>query len=356
MNPSSEAVLRDRELLAARDAHFARLEKLYAGQRLEQVFALAGVTSSGRCDPYTEPEQWVDEALDDLAAKADVLRDGVVFRPLVLSIDDQGPFGSFFVERLLGADVYEQNGEKNNWQIRQQERPVGTLRPPDLDNSPAWQLAQRMAAAFRKAEVSLPLFGLPSLSSALTAGLNLCGPGLLTAMTADPESAHNDLRVINDLICALHRWYRQHIPVSLLQPAGACTRAQPVGCSQLCGCATERISAELYRAFVASFDDELLSVHRRGGMIHLGGSHTQHIPTWRDMNSLRAVHLEGRAAEDMEAYFEGLRDDQIVYIVPSEKMPLQQILEISGGLRIVLVADIKEPLMLPKRRRRRFRR
>ena len=84
-------------------------------------------------------------------------------------------------------------------------------------------------------------------------------------------------------------------------------------------------------------DDALLGDYSRGGMIHLCGTHTQHIPAFRDMKHLRALQVNDRASWDLEAYLKGLRDDQVVYVCPCPEMPVEKILEVSGGRRVVLV-------------------
>jgi hypothetical protein len=75
-------------------------------------------------------------------------------------------------------------------------------------------------------------------------------------------------------------------------------------------------------------------------MIHLCGDHDQHIPTWQAMQSLRAVQMNDRATEDLPYYFNQLRPDQILYVNPCEQMPVEKILSITGGQRLVLAADI----------------
>jgi hypothetical protein len=79
-------------------------------------------------------------------------------------------------------------------------------------------------------------------------------------------------------------------------------------------------------------------------MIHLCGTHTHLIPIWREMASLRAVQMNDRAAEDLEIYFHELRDDQMLYVNPCANMPVERIMDITGGRRVVIVADIDEPL------------
>ena len=50
-----------------------------------------------------------------------------------------------------------------------------------------------------------------------------------------------------------------------------------------------------------------------------------------------------RAAEDLEIYYRELRDDCAFYVNPCAGMPVQRIVEITGGQRVVIVADLEEP-------------
>jgi len=78
-------------------------------------------------------------------------------------------------------------------------------------------------------------------------------------------------------------------------------------------------------------------------MIHLCGAHTQHIAVWREMRSLRAVQMNDRAVDDLGIYYRELREDQILYANPYDKMPIERILETTGARRTVVVADAPEP-------------
>ncbi len=137
----------------------------------------------------------------------------------------------------------------------------------------------------------------------------------------------------------MHKWYLDHLPLEQLQPVLPHTRAQPPGYGQLCGCSTQLLPPDLYEEFVAPLDEELLTVYPNGGMIHLCGVHTQHIPVWRQMKPLRAVQLNDRAAEDLEVYWNGLRPDQLFYVNPCPGMPVERIMKITGGRRLVIIAD-----------------
>ncbi|MGB9586688.1 MAG: hypothetical protein ACPL7O_00770 [Armatimonadota bacterium] len=335
-------VLNNPELVNARNNYFVRLESLRSqGKPNEPVF-LWGYVGQGRANPYSHIEAWIHEVLEDLAAHSHCLLDNQVFRPLVVEFNI---YGVHFVDRVFGAHVCELG--KNNWQGVLLDRPVGTLESPDLESNETWMLAKRAAEAFLKAGVSVPVFGLPTIASALNIGLNLYGQQLLVAMYEHPEAVRRDLQIINNVLCTMHRWYLDHLPLDQLQPVITALRAQPPGYGQLCGCSTQLLSPELYKEFIAPLDAELLAVYPKGGMIHLCGAHAQHISAWREMSPLKTVQINHRAAEDLELYWNGLRQDQVFYVNPCPEMPVERILEITGGERTVIVVDNLEKTGVP---------
>ena len=135
----------------------------------------------------------------------------------------------------------------------------------------------------------------------------------------------------------MHLWFLANIPEEQFTTVIGQSRTMPRGYGQICGCTSQLISGDTYREMVAPLDKGLLGLYKNGGMIHLCGSHTQHIPTWREMKELRVVQINDRACEDLEKYFLGLRDDQIIYYRPCEKMPTEKALEITGGKRLVIM-------------------
>jgi hypothetical protein len=337
MKPKTLHTLRDPRLVAARTQWFDRLCGLFAGQVQESAFVLSGIQLYN-VDIESDWERWLDEALDELAEQAERSLDERVFRPLAVNYN---PRGVHFTDHLLGADVFLLDGE--SWQVHPLEAPVGSLQPPDLDGHPTWQMMQAFTRAFLARDVPSVIFGLPTIASVLNVAVNLYGDRILLAMLSDPGAARHDLRVLSDVLCDLHRWYLGAVPAEQLQcilPNGRC---EPPGYGQLCGCTTQLISGETYREFIAPLDDELLSLYPGGGLIHLCGAHTQHIPVWNEMLSLRAIQINARAAEDQETYYRELRDDFVFYVNPCEGMPVERIVEITGGQRVVIVADLEEP-------------
>ena len=88
-------------------------------------------------------------------------------------------------------------------------------------------------------------------------------------------------------------------------------------------------------------DDELLSLWPHGGMIHLCGSHKHLIPLFAQMPHLRAVQLNDLAADQLKEYADGLREDQVIYMSPTQNMPLEKTLEVAKGRRMVYVGQFK---------------
>ncbi len=334
MNSNTVNILNDFGLLKLREEYFNALTNTYEGKS-NKVFFLNGVYGQSNTDPYLKPKIWVDEALDFLAERVDEIRDKVVFRPLSIEF---GPYGVHFIDKIFGCNVYY-NEDSDQWYNEYLEQPIGDLEYPDLDNDETWQISKRIARAFLKADVKVPLFGLPTIASAINVAINLYGQKILIALYTEPEKAKHDLMIINKLLCDLHLWYLDNIPLEQLQPVVSAHRTQPRGYGQICGCSNQLISLADYKEFFASLDDQLLSVYPNGGMIHLCGSHTQHIPIWREHRSFKAFQLNDRAAEDLEVYFNELRDDQIIYLNPTEIMNVEKALQITGGHRLVIVAD-----------------
>jgi len=341
LSAATHAILNDPERIARRDIWFSRMENLFAGTpdtyNDQYIFTLCGSVPRPSDDmlAYTEPEEWILQCLELIAAQPECTNNR--FAPVCV---EYPIYGVHFIDKIFGAEVYQDSGQ---WYNHYLTTPIGELQMPNLEKDETWALARRAAMAFLDADVSLPLFGLPTLSSALNILVNLYGGDSLAAMIDDEEAVLHDLTIINDVIRTLHRWYLETIPHQLLQPVISWGRTQPPGFGQLCGCTTQLLSGRMYRSLIAPLDDALLAEYPRGGMIHLCGAHAQHIPVFRDMPHLRSLQLNDRAACDLKLYLEGLREDQIIYLNPCEDMTAEQAIRISGGNRIVLCQNTNAP-------------
>lgn len=328
--------LNDKTLIAKRDHWFSVLEDLYQGRYSEpRVFVVDGVLSVGKSDPYREPEKWVDECLFDIVnGKADAILNEYKFSPVCV---EYGIYGVHYIDKILGANVYFRDGQ---WYNDYLTTPIGELVMPDLEQNETFQLSVRAAKRFAKVGGKFPIFGLPTIASALNIAVNLYGQEILMEMLDDPDNARKDLMTINRLLVKIHQTFREIIPRSQLQPVISWERTQPPGYGQICGCTTQLVSGDLYREMIADLDAAVLRVYEKGGMIHLCGSHAQHIPTFRAMPELKSVQLHDRAAEDLQLYFDGLREDQLIYLVPCRGMTIERALAITGGKRLVVIAHV----------------
>jgi hypothetical protein len=332
LRPGTRATLNDPELIAVHRAWIARLESTYRGERQDDPVRLNGVFASPEVD-LLDAEAWMSAALDELAEKADALRDRDEFRPLCAH---PRPFGVRIVDRVLGADVYPDRSLPL-WHTRRLDTPIGELPVPDLERNDVWLATRRHAELFLAADVKLPLFGNPALSNVLNTAMNLYGEELFVAMAMEPQKVKRDFAVINEAICEMHRFYIDRIPADQLQAGAAGLRTKPPGYGHVDGCATQLISGEMYEEFVGPYDEDVLSLYAHGGMVHICGAHTQHIPAWRSMPSVRAVQVNDRAAEDLEAFLADLRDDQVLYLEPTQTMTASRGVSASQGRRLVIM-------------------
>ncbi len=337
MNEKAKQILTDPELVVLRQAWEQRMADLFDGRIPDSPLYIWGRSWSGKTDMYADPEKRVREALAAMAEKIseypEKIRDEVVFRPVGAR---SALHGVHFVDRIFGATVYELDGQEDNWQVEYLTSAVGTLERPDLETNATWGAVKGFAEAFVASGVTVPVLELPTVASALNIGLNLYGQELLASMMTDPAAVHHDLDVINGVLLDIHDWYRANVPFDALhQVVATWGRYQPPGGGQICGCSTQLVSGDQYGEFLARHDDAILSRYPNGGMIHLCGTHTQHIDTWREMKSLTSIQLNDRASEDLEIYLREL-PEKVYYVVPCEGMPLEKVEELAKHHKIII--------------------
>jgi hypothetical protein len=304
-------------------------------------------------EEYTESvsldaTEYLAQALPRLADRAAAGLDAEVFRPIAVTYN---PRGVHFIDHIFQADVFQIG---DSWQARTLGRPVGTLAQPDVDADEGVRATREFATELLQLDLPGVLLGMPTLSSVLNIAVNLYGQEILLAMAQDGPAARRDLGIIHETILACHHWYLRNVPAARRQCILPGQRCQPTGRGQLCGCTTQLVSASHYAEFIAPLDDALLAAYPHGGMIHLCGSHTQHIPVWRRMRSLRSLQLNDRAAEDLAIYQAGLRADQVLYVNPCDGMPVERIMRITGGERVVIVANLERCPAAPLANRKGF--
>jgi len=58
--------------------------------------------------------------------------------------------------------------------------------------------------------------------------------------------------------------------------------------------------------------------------------------------------LNDRATEDVGLYFDRLRSDQILYVTPTGSGPVERIVEVTGGERLILQCELPQPVLASK--------
>jgi hypothetical protein len=290
-----------------------------------------GLAGTNEIDMLSRPREWLADVLAEMARGGPAAAlDARTFRPLVIDMD---ALGVHFVDALFGARVFFHAG-----QVWNEELPIdlADLAAPDLETSPLMLRALELARLAVEASHCRLLVGMPVLSCAINLGINLFGQRLLEAMAQRPEEARRALGIVNATIRQALRLFMRIIPAEIRRCSVSEDRYMPPGFGFVDGCATQLVSARHYREFLMPLDRAVLAESPHGGMIHLCGAHAHLIPAFAAMPELRAVQINDRAVEDLPAFHNGLRRDQILYVLPSLSWPVERILQTTRGERLVL--------------------
>jgi hypothetical protein len=330
----------DIERIQAR--HQRRVADLYAGRPPDGVIAIAGASygrshglaGTAEIDMLARPDDWLADVFDDLAARADLAADPVTFRPLTIEPD---PYGVHYIDALFGAPVYIHSGQ--TWS---DELPgdVADLAMPDLERSPILRASLDLARMAVEAGRGRIFVTTPVLSCPVNIAINLFGERWLEALVERPQAATRALRIITDVILACARAFFEAIPQDVRRGTVASSRYAPPGHGFIDGCSTQLVSGRHYREWIAPLDDAILALSPHGGMIHLCGAHAQHLAAWRDLPHLRAVQVNDRATDDLPRYLAGLRRDQILYVAPTERMPVERVVQLTGDRALILQCEL----------------
>jgi hypothetical protein len=326
--------------------HRARVEALYAGETLDRVVAMAGrfygrshgLAGVNEIDMLDDPASWLREVFKDMSEHAQEFADPVTFRPLAIELD---PLGVHFIDALFGAKVTFHGGQVWSDPL---ECHLASLEEPDLKSSRVLQKALALANQAVQCSQGKILIATPVFSCPINIGINLFGERLLEALLERPDEVRRALRIVNEAIAETVRAFHRLVPRSILRNTVVCNRYAPEGFGQIDGCATHLVSGGHYRNFFRDLDAEVLKAWPRPGMIHVCGDHRQHIPTWAKMPEVQSLQVNDRATDDLEFYAHGLRQDQILYVSPTASMPVERILDVTRGRRVVLQCELKEPI------------
>ena len=337
LSNQAKDILNDNELINIRDDWFLKMKSLYEGSYHGDTIYVNGILGFSKVyDAYLSPKEWMIDCLENLAQNAQTIKNMQMFKPLCV---ETGHYGVHFVDKLFDANVYFHDGQ---WQNDYVNYPIGSLKKIDLSTNKTFEIIKIATETFLEQDVKLPLFGLPTIASALNIAVNLYGEKILVEMLIEPENAKHDLKIINDLLIELHEYFIKVLPKEQLQPVISWNRTQPPQYGQLCGCTHQLVSKDIYEEFIMPLDNELLGVYKNGGMMHLCGTHVQHIPLFKQMSNLKSIQVNDKAAIDLEKYFYGLREDQLIWLNPCSEMTAKKALQITKGKRLVIADNIEK--------------
>lgn len=278
-------------------------------------------------------QQWLDNQLRAVEINvAEALDSASLFYPI---IEMFSLYGTHYMDVLFGADVTWR--EEQFWSGTV-DYPVADIVPPDLAGSDLIEQTLDLARWIKERTGGRFLISMPDVGCPLNIAINLFGERFLMELALAPANARRALDII---ATATRRVYESLIEVvgqETVRAHNAYYVYTPHDYAGLSICATQLISAEHFRESVADADDAAVPDTYRGMIQHICGHSTQHIEELARRGRVKGVQLNDAGADDFEAYFRGLRADQVIYVAPTERMPIEAVLSISGGERTVILA------------------
>ncbi len=252
-------------------------------------------------------------------------------------------YGTHYMDVLFGAKV-----EWNGSQFWNQPLgyPVSELKDPDLEKHPLVRQTVELAKWIKEKTGGRFLISMPDVGCPLNIAINLFGEEFLTEMVSDPSSAKRALNLIARATCQIYEFLIEAVGWKTLRCHNAYYVYTPCDYAGLSICATQLISSEHFRNLVADADDAAAPMIYKGLFQHICGYSTQHIPEIARRKRIKGLQLNDAGADDFEAYFKGLRPDQIFYVWPTSKMTLEKILSLSGGQRTVLMGKLEKRILV----------
>ena len=279
-----------------------------------------------------DKEGWLDNQLRAVKANVEEALDaGSLFYPI---IEMSSLYGTHYMDVLFGADVKWH--EKQFWS-ESVDTPVADIAPPDFEGSELIGQTLELARWIKERTGGSFLIAMPDVGCPLNIAINLLGEQFLMELAIAPESAKRALDIIGEATRRVYELLIEAVGQETLRCHNAFYVYTPYDYAGLSICATQLISAEHFSACVADADDASVPPVYKGMIQHICGSSTQHIDELAGRQRVKGVQLNDAGADDFEAYFQGLRTDQVVYVCPTERMSLEKVKSISRGERTIIL-------------------
>ncbi len=282
-------------------------------------------------------EAWLNNQLRAVKANVEETLDGAsLYYPI---IEMFSLYGTHYVDKLLGGDV---TWTGDQFWSKEMKCDVSCLQPPDLKNSALLKETIELAQWIKEKTDGKFLISMPDVGCPLNVAVNLFGENFFLEMAMDPESAKRVLMLIGDVTKLVYDALVAAVGQETIRCHNAFYVYTPQDYAGLSICATQMISPDNFSELVAAADDACVPDCYKGMIQHLCGSSKQHVAEIARRPRIKGVQLNDDAADQFEAYYEGLREDQIFYLWPTENMPLDKILSITGGKRLVVIGQKME--------------
>jgi len=129
ISTKAKEILNRPDLIKQRDLWFERMQTVFlsgtSSWNQQYILGVNGIVGVGKHNPYTEPELWVEDCLEDLATRYEALENNIYFRPLCV---EYPVYGVHYIDKMLGANVYFYEGQ---WYNDYLPTPIGQLTSPD---------------------------------------------------------------------------------------------------------------------------------------------------------------------------------------------------------------------------------
>ncbi len=262
----------------------------------------------------------VEEALDNRA----------LYYPL---IEMASFYGTHYIDALFGNDVQWVEGQ---FWSKEQTCEVSELQMPDLDNSPLLRETVELAKWIKDQTDGRFVISMPDVGSPINVAINLFGERFFLEMAMNSEQAGRALKMVADTTRRVYEELIKAVGQETIRCHNAFYVYTPYDYAGLSLCATQMISPDNFGEWVADADDASVPDCYQGMIQHICGSSNQHVEEIARRPRIKGVQLNDNGADQFEDYFNGLRQDQIFYLRPTEHMPINRMMAITRGRRLLL--------------------
>jgi|GEM_PF-1498608 len=313
-----------------------QVAKVFAGEQPDHVPVWFYHEELGQMRPELlmaekNREAWLENQLRAVKVNVEESLDShCLYYPL---IEMASFYGTHYIDALFGNDV---QWVENQFWSKEQTCEVSELQMPDLDDSSLLKETVELAQWVQEKAGDRFVISMPDVGSPINVAVNLFGERFFLEIAMDPESAERALKMVAEVTRRVYQELVQAVGQKAIRCHNAFYVYTPYDYAGLSLCATQMISPANFSESVADADDLCVPDCYRGMIQHICGSSKQHVEEMARRPRIKGVQLNDNGADQFEDYFNALRPDQVFYLRPTQQMPIEKILEITCGQRLLL--------------------